>query len=80
MSCSLLRMTGTGIDGNDTDAEGGMSDAEMAPGSRVVVPESLLMPLPRHVMCVMADSCIELSSSKVLDTNTQQLLRGRGFS
>ena len=35
------------------DAEGGYSDAEMAcesvSGSRVVVPESLLTPLPRHV-------------------------------
>ena len=35
------------------DAEDGYSDAEMAcesvSGSRVVVPESLLTPLPRHV-------------------------------
>ena len=36
--------------------------------SWVVVPESLLTLLPRHVT---ADSCSEHSSHKVLDTNTQ---------
>ena len=42
--------------------------ASRVSGSRVVVPESLLTPLPRHVM---ADSCSEHSSRKVLDSNTQ---------
>jgi len=74
MLCSLSRTTGTDIDDNEADVEGGTIDAEVAPWSRVV-PESLLTPLLRHVM---ADSCTRLSNSKVPDSNTQQLLRGRG--
>ena len=70
MSCSLSQMTSVDIGGNATDAEGGNSDAEKAceSGVGVVVPESLLTPLPRHVT---ADSCSEHSSRKVLDSNTQ---------
>jgi hypothetical protein len=75
MLCSLSRTTGTGISANAADAEGGTIDAEVAPRSWVMVPESLLTPLPRHVM---ADSCTGLSSSKVPGSNTQQLLRGKG--
>ena len=74
MLCSLLHMTGTDIDANEADAKGGTIDAEVASWSWVV-PESLLTPLPRHVM---ADSCTRLSNSNVPDSNTQQLLRGRG--
>ena len=67
---------GHDIGGNDADAEGGNSDAETVPGSRVTMPESLQTPLPRHVT---ADSCTAAKSGKSPDTNTQQLLRGRGF-
>ena len=74
MLCSLSRMTGMDIDADAADVEGGTIDAEVASWSWVV-PESLLTPLPRHVM---ADSCTRLSNSKVPDSNTQQLLRGRG--
>ena len=54
---------GHDIGGNDTDAEGGNSDAETVPGSRVTMPESLQTPLPRHVT---ADSCTAAKSGKVL--------------
>ena len=74
MLCSLSCTTGTDIDANEADVEGGTIDPEVGPWSWVV-PDSLLTPLPRHVM---ADSCTRLSNSKVLDSNTQQLLRGRG--
>jgi hypothetical protein len=62
MSCSTSRTTSTGGVGNGTEAEGGRIDAETAPNSRLMMPKSLMTPLPRQVM---ADTYPEPSSSKV---------------
>ena len=77
MSRSTLRTTITGDVSNGTEVGGRMIDAEMAPSSWLVMPKSLMAPLPRQVM---ADTHPRLSSSQVLQSSTQQLLRGRGFT
>ena len=62
MSCSTLRTTSTGVVGNRTEVGSRMIDAEMAPNSQLMMPKSLMTPLPRQVM---ADTYPEPSSSKV---------------
>ena len=51
----------TGSD--DADMESGNSKTETVSRSRVMMPESLLIPLPQHVT---ADSCTAAKSGKVL--------------
>ena len=65
---STLRTMSMGDDGNETEAGGGMSDAETTPSSWLMMPKSLMAPLPRQVI---ADTHPRLSISQVFQSNTQ---------